>query len=171
MDSLIDLVLGNLWLIVIVIGIVSSIFGKKGDAGRQGQERSPSRPSVPGEEGGQPQRMTMREVYRQAIGELEKQMSPESEAQVRESRVPDVQTEPKTEVLKRAEAELRASEQKRKQAEARSQQLGRPAISDEESPIYVKDMEFGRDRLAEGIILSEVLGAPRSRKPHKSRRY
>ena len=170
MESLIDVILGNLWLVIIVIGVISSMFGKKRSPDQQPQN-SP-RSAVPSAETrGQPKRMTMKEVYRQAVQEIEKQLDPSGGAEGSKTEIQEAASKAEA-AAERAEEQRKTFEKKRKQAEAaRTQQLSRPAIGDEDSPIYVKDLQVSRERLAEGMILSEILGPPRSKKPHRSRRY
>jgi len=161
MEVLIDFFVRNPWLLIIVIGIVSSLSGKKKKPEQQQgptQSVQPARPQ---------QRPTVREVYRQAMQEI----SEASKPQVAEAELL-IEDELARNQEQKAELERAKLYQiKQQQLEkSKAAKLVLP-IEDDSSPIYNTNLQFNQQRLADGIIMSEVLGPPRARKNmHRSRR-
>lgn len=151
MEVLIDFFVRNIWLLIIVFGIISSLSGKKK---KPDQEQVPNRPARP------QQRPTVREVYRQAMQEMTEASKPP---------VDEASTLMEEELARNQEhkAELeRAKLYQKKQQQLDRIQAAKPVLSieDNSSPIYNTNLQFNQQRLVDGIIMSEVLGPPRARK-------
>ncbi|MGG3943450.1 hypothetical protein ABEV54_18645 [Peribacillus psychrosaccharolyticus] len=151
MEVLIDFFIRNPWLLIIVIGIVTSLSGKKK---KPEQEQTPNRPARP------QQQPTVREVYRQAMQEMtEASKPPVDEASML------MEEELARNQEHKAELE-RAKLYQKKQKQLERIKAAKPVlpIEDNSSPIYNTNLQFDQQRLVDGIIMSEVLGQPRARK-------
>jgi hypothetical protein len=164
MKDFIDFFLGNPFLIIVLIGILSSMLGKK---------KQPQDPNAP-------PKKKWQEVMQELQGEMQQgnQQQKPAPAPVRkvEQQAPqasEVIDETKNEANKRI-AELRRLQQKYDQErlyqKAKADQLT-STISDNNSPVYRKGPSFGKKQLIDGIIMSEVLGPPRAKRSlQRSRR-
>lgn len=152
MEVLIDFFVRNIWLLIIVIGIISSLSGKKKKP-EQEQEQGPNRPARP------QQRPTVREVYRQAMQEITEASKPQ---------VDEASTLMEEEFSRNQEqkAELERAKLYQKKQQLERIKAAKPVVSieDNSSPIYNTNLQFDQQRLVDGIIMSEVLGPPRARK-------
>ncbi|AXN37567.1 hypothetical protein [Peribacillus butanolivorans] len=167
MGDFIDFFLKNPFLIIVLIGILTSMLGKK---------KQPQQSDDPNT----PPKKKWQEVIRELQGEMaqgNQQQRPAS-APVRKveqqaAQAAEVIDETKTEANKRI-AELRRLQQKYDQErlyqKAKADQIT-SAISDNNSPLYRKGPSFGKKQLIDGIIMSEVLGPPRAKRSlQRSRR-
>jgi hypothetical protein len=145
MHSLTDLIFNNIWSIIVLIGIISSAAGKikksteKHSAGGHNNRKQISRKEPAGKQ--------------EEVHEKQQVQKPLSEA---------LREESAREELVRLSQQDAAIRQRRR---AEKMMSVRPsAIRDESSPVYRQDLAFTREKLAEGIILAEVLGPPRSKR-------
>ncbi|MBT2616852.1 MULTISPECIES: hypothetical protein [unclassified Bacillus (in: firmicutes)] len=164
MGDFIDFFLENPFLIIVLIGILTSMLGKK---------KQPKDPNTP-------PKKKWQEVMQELQGEMQqgKQQQRPAPAPVRKvepqaAQAAEVIDETTNEANKRV-AELRRLQQKYDQQrlyqKAKADQLT-SAISDNNSPVYRKGPSFGKKQLIDGIIMSEVLGPPRAKRSlQRSRR-
>ncbi|OIK13098.1 hypothetical protein [Bacillus sp. MUM 13] len=145
MHSLTDLILNNIWSIIVLIGIISSAAGKikksteKHSAGGHNNRKQISR-KEPAEK-------------QEEVHERHQVPKPLSEALREESAREELAR------LSQQDAIIRQRRMEEKMMSVRPS-----AIRDESSPVYRQDLAFTREKLAEGIILAEVLGPPRSKR-------
>ncbi|AOH55756.1 hypothetical protein ABE28_015450 [Peribacillus muralis] len=167
MGDIIDFFLGNPFLIIILIGIVSSMLGRK----KQSQQTdAPNGPP----------KKKWQEVMRELQGEMQGDQqqgrpapAPVRKAEQQAPQAAEIIDETKNEANKRI-AELRRLQQKYDQErlyqKAKADNIA-SSISDHVSPVYRKGPSFGKKQLIDGIIMSEVLGPPRAKRSlQRSRR-
>jgi Fe2+ transport system protein B len=164
MGGFIDFFLENPFLIIVLIGVLTSMLGKK----KQTQDP------------GTPPKKKWQEVMRELQGEMpqgnqQQKHAPPPVRKVEQQAAQAVEVidETKNEANKRI-TELRRLQQKYDQErlyqKAKADQLT-STISDNDSPVYRKGPSFGKKQLIDGIIMSEVLGPPRAKRSlHRSRR-
>ncbi|MGE7605487.1 hypothetical protein ACQKML_02660 [Peribacillus frigoritolerans] len=164
MGDFIDFFLKNPFLIIVLIGILTSMLGKK---------KQPQDPNTP-------PKKKWQEVMQELQGEMQQgnQQQRPAPAPVRKveqqpAQAAEVTDETTNEANKRI-AELRRLQQKYDQErlyqKAKADQLT-STISDNNSPVYRKRPSFGKKQLIDGIIMSEVLGPPRAKRSlQRSRR-
>ncbi|WP_249598432.1 hypothetical protein [Peribacillus frigoritolerans] len=164
MGDFIDFFLKNPFLIIVLIGILTSMLGKK---------KQPQDPNAP-------PKKKWQEVMQELQGEMQqgKQQQTPAPAPVRKveqqaAQAAEVIDETTNEANKRI-AELRRLQQKYDQErlyqKAKADQLT-STISDNNSLVYRKGPSFGKKQLIDGIIMSEVLGPPRAKRSlQRSRR-
>ncbi|QNK48065.1 hypothetical protein H7F28_22910 [Brevibacterium sp. PAMC23299] len=164
MGDFIDFFLKNPFLIIVLIGILTSMLGKK----KQAQD-----PNIP-------PKKKWQEVMQELQGEMQQgnQQQRPAPAPVRKveqqaAQAAEVIDETTNEANKRI-AELRRLQQKYDQErlyqKAKADQLT-STIADNNSPVYRKGPSFGKKHLIDGIIMSEVLGPPRAKRSlQRSRR-
>ncbi|MFJ8067776.1 hypothetical protein ACIQZD_02335 [Peribacillus sp. NPDC096447] len=164
MGEFIDFFLENPFLIIVLIGVLTSMLGKKK------QIQDPDTPP----------KKKWQEVMRELQGEVpqgnqQQKHAPPPVRKVEQQAAQAVEVidETKNEANKRI-AELRRLQQKYDQErlyqKAKADQLT-STISDNNSPVYSKGPSFGKKQLIDGIIMSEVLGPPRAKRSlHRSRR-
>jgi uncharacterized Zn finger protein len=164
MGDFIDFFLKNPFLIIVLIGILTSMLGKK---------KKPQDPNTP-------PKKKWQEVMQELQGEMQQgnQQQRPAPAPVRKveqqaAQAAEVIDETTNEANKRI-AELRRLQQKYDQErlyqKAKADQLT-STIADNNSPVYRKGPSFGKKQLIYGIIMSEVLGPPRAKRSlHRSRR-
>ncbi|MGE1102466.1 hypothetical protein [Peribacillus simplex] len=166
MGDFIDFFLKNPFLIIVLIGILTSMLGKK----KQQQQNDPNTPP----------KKKWQEVMRELQGEMQQgnQQQRPAPAPVRKveqqaAQAVEVIDETTNDANKRI-AELRRIQQKYDQErlyqKAKADKIT-SAISDNSSPVYRKGPSFGKKQLIDGIIMSEVLGPPRAKRSlQRSRR-
>ncbi|MFE4812265.1 hypothetical protein ACFQ9Y_13985 [Peribacillus simplex] len=166
MGDFIDFFLKNPFLIIVLIGILSSMLGKK----KLQQQNDPNTPP----------KKKWQEVMRELQGEMQQGNPPQrpAPAPVRKveqqaAQAVEVIDETTNDANKRI-AELRRLQQKYDQErlyqKAKADQLT-STISDNKSPVYRQGPSFGKKQLIDGIIMSEVLGPPRAKRSlQRSRR-
>lgn len=163
MGDFIDFFLENPFLIIVLIGVLTSMLGKK-------KTQDPNTPP----------KKKWQEVMRELQGEMPQgnQQQKHAPPPVRKvehqaAQAVEVIDETKNEANKRI-TELRRLQQRYDQdrlyQKAKADQLT-STISDNNSPVYRKGPSFGKKQLIDGIIMSEVLGPPRAKRSlHRSRR-
>ncbi|MGG0413032.1 hypothetical protein [Peribacillus simplex] len=163
MGDFIDFFLKNPFLIIVLIGILTSMLGKK----KQAQD-----PNTPPKKKWQE---VMRELQGEMQGDQQQRPAPAPVRKVEQQAAQAVEVidETKSEANERI-AELRRIQQKydqeRLNQKAKADQLT-STISDKNSPVYRKGPSFGKKQLIDGIIMSEVLGPPRAKRSlQRSRR-
>ncbi|MDP1420799.1 hypothetical protein Q8G35_21065 [Peribacillus simplex] len=163
MGDFIDFFLKNPFLIIVLIGILTSMLGKK----KQAQD-----PNTPPKKKWQE---VMRELQGEMQGDQQQRPAPAPVRKVEQQAAQAVEVidETKSEADERI-AELRRIQQKYDQErlyqKAKADQLT-STISDKNSPVYRKGPSFGKKQLIDGIIMSEVLGPPRAKRSlQRSRR-
>lgn len=154
MEFLFDLLFSNLPIIIIVIGVISSFLGKWKTSSPEGKAK---RKKIP-------------EIFKEAVEEHypEKKSTPKKhQSRQRDSRHPD--RNPR-EILKETSDGIAGKlNQARMDVEQKlPDQEKRPAITHKSKevhkiPEYKADLHFDRQKLIDGIIMSEVLGPPKSR--------
>ena len=167
MGDFIDFFLKNPFLIIVLIGILTSMLGKK---------KQPQQFDDPNT----PPKKKWQEVMQELQGEMQQgnQQQRPAPAPVRKveqqaAQAAEVIDETTNEANKRI-AELRRLQQKydkeRLYQKAKADQLT-STIADNNSPVYRKGPSFGKKQLIDGIIMSEVLGPPRAKRSlQRSRR-
>lgn len=163
MGDFIDFFLKNPFLIIVLIGILTSMLGKK----KQAQD-----PNTPPKKKWQE---VMRELQGEMQGDQQQRPAPAPVRKVepQAAQTVEVVDETKNEANERI-AELRRIQQKYDQErlyqKAKADQLT-STISDKNSPVYRKGPSFGKKQLIDGFIMSEVLGPPRAKRSlQRSRR-
>ncbi|MEP9406993.1 hypothetical protein ABKP09_11795 [Peribacillus frigoritolerans] len=163
MGDFIDFFLKNPFLIIVLIGILTSMLGKK----KQAQD-----PNTPPKKKWQE---VMQELQGEMQGDQQQRPAPAPVRKVEQQAAQAVEVidETKNEANERI-AELRRIQQKYDQErlyqKAKADQLT-STISDNNSPVYRKGPSFGKKQLIDGIIMSEVLGPPRAKRSlQRSRR-
>jgi hypothetical protein len=164
-------------LIMILIGLLSTLFGKKGE----GQEQQPKRPPGPQQRRPSQQQPAGRREPAQQRPQNQGQPAqqrpenrgrqPHPAASTRERRperaaasipqltdVQKVYEERRREVMEPARYELRSESQRT------ANQGGKPDV-----PVSL-DLKPDAERLIEGIAWAQVLGPPRAREPHRTMR-
>lgn len=172
MQSLIDLITSNLWIILILFGVISGLFGKKKKPDQQ------SRPTLPTKAGtrqpvnqGRTQRQeqparNIREVYQQAKRAIQ------DEAKAIRSQAEPVQHEVKVnlEDEKAALHQQREKHRVEKVEQTESSALMQRTISDANSPVYQPSLHMNNQKLIDGMIMSEILGPPRAKQKRRTGR-
>lgn len=167
MGDLIQFFLSNPFLLIILIGVVTSMLGRKK---QQEQKNNPNNP---------PKRK-WQDVMQELQGEMpqkEQRKAPVpttvNKAEKRVVQSAEIVDETKSQAEKRI-AELRRLQQKYEQERVEQKTKADDmisAISDNSSPVYLKGPSFGKKQLIDGIIMSEVLGSPRAKRSlQRSRR-
>lgn len=167
MGDFIDFFLKNPFLIIVLIGILTSMLGKK----KQPQQF---------EDPNTPPKKKWQEVMRELQGEMQQgnpqqrpAPAPVRKVEQQGAQAVEVIDETTNDANKRI-AELRRLQQKYDQErlyqKAKADQLT-STISDNKSPVYRQGPSFGKKQLIDGIIMSEVLGPPRAKRSlQRSRR-
>lgn len=166
MGDLIQFFLSNPFLLIILIAVATSMFGRK----KQPQQNNPNNPP----------KKKWQEIMQELQGEMpqkEQRQSPvPASAQKAEKRVVHSAgpvDETKAQAEKRI-AELRRLQQKYEQERVEQKEKAdriTTAISDDSSSVYHKGPSFTKKQLIDGIIMSEVLGPPRAKRSlQRSRR-
>lgn len=177
---MIDFLFSNPIIIIILIGVISSLLKKKNNKRNQpksGQSQAP--------------KPIWKEVIRefQDAFEEEKKKLPKTIEQTKTNQLPDSQQKDVDAERKRvAELKRLQQEYEEKHDQEEKSELAMPTvveiptsakvisvptthtISDKKSPIYNKEISFGKQELINGIIMSEVLGPPRSKRSVKETR-
>ncbi|MEH6946688.1 hypothetical protein V7068_06350 [Bacillus sp. JJ634] len=156
----------NPFLLIILIGILSSMFKKKKEPNRT----SPRQPEAP--------KKKWQEVI-QEIQEEKPTAKPIQEAKpVQSTESVEIQEEDERRIADLKRLQQAYEEQQKRERESETA-ISTPSIasaaakviSDNRSPVYHKELSFGKQELINGIIMSEVLGPPRAtRSLRQSRR-
>jgi hypothetical protein len=167
MGDLFQFFLDNPFLLIVLIGFLTSVLGRKKQLKQNDNPNS------------QPKRK-WQDIMRELQGEVpqgkQKQNTmpaPAGKMAKRTVQTAEMADETKAEAEKRV-AELKRMQQKydeeRLRQKAKADQIT-SAISDHSSPVYSKGPSFSKKQLIDGIIMSEVLGPPRvKRSLQRSRR-
>jgi hypothetical protein len=170
---MIEFLFSNPIIIIILIGVISSLLKKKS---KPNQQKS-----------GQPQ--AQKPVWQEVVREIEEEWREEKH------KIPKTMQEAKSVLADKDAERKRVEELKRLQKEYEEQQIreveakpdssavfpmpdqvkGTPVasmntISDKRSPIYNNQPSFGKQELINGIIMSEILGPPRAKRSEKQSR-
>lgn len=157
----------NPFLIIILIGIISSLFKRvKGE-----QEQQPKRrPNPPMQQGQNPDERMPRESK-----PLSRTQSPKTKSPVKDWEPSSVPENPFLDIQKKYEERRRESTSKRNNPQP-SYERSKPSvkvnkeINDSPGDVSI-DLNPEADRVIEGIAWAQVLGPPRSRNPyHRDRR-
>ncbi|WHY55135.1 hypothetical protein [Peribacillus simplex] len=168
MGDFIDFFLQNPFLIIVLIGILTSMLGKK----KQHQQHDD--PNVP-------PKKKWQEVMRELQGEMQQGNPQQRPAPAPVRKVEQQQPAQAVEVIDETtnEANKRIAELRRLQQKYDQERLYQKAkadqltstISDNNSRVYREGPSFGKKQLIDGIIMSEVLGPPRAKRSlQRSRR-
>ncbi|KMY50846.1 hypothetical protein [Peribacillus loiseleuriae] len=168
MESLFDLIFGNIWVIAIIIGIVSSMFKKKKE--KQSEPKRTGTPTAPINQKPvreQNPRYERTKTIRQFYEEAKKSMEAPRPAALETEH----EAKPATEVWAK-EQELKKQESERtRKMQPKSVSAVRNEISDHNSPVYQTNFEITQQKVMDGIIMAEVLGPPRAKnRPRLGRR-
>ena len=173
-----EFLFSNPIILIILIGVISSLLKKKNNSNQQKssqpQESKPIWQEV------------IREVKEEWLEEKKQIPKTIQEAKSVFSPVDDNKSEEEAERKRIAELKRLQNEYEEKQKHTEVQSnprtaavfptsasakdvpvLSVSAIADNGSPIYNKEMTFGKQELINGIIMSEVLGPPRSKRSLK----
>ncbi len=170
---MIEFLFSNPIIIIILIGVISSLLKKKS---KPNQQKS-----------GQPQ--AQKPVWQEVVREIEKEWREEKH------KIPKTMQEAKSILVDKDAERKRVEELKRLQKEYEEQHTREvepephsPAvspmpdramttpvrsmktISDGSSPIYNNQPSFGKQELINGIIMSEILGPPRAKRSERQSR-
>lgn len=154
-------------LIFLLIGLISSIF--KRSKGEEKQKQRPKRPA-------QPIRPVQREPMSNSETSIPEEVDsrPMQRTQAQRQELRKAQPNPQSALL---DIQKKYEERKKQEHEASRSTLNRPLIQPEatkESASLESSMQLKpeADRLIEGIAWAQILGEPRSKKPHRTmRRY
>lgn len=150
----------NPFLLIILIGILSSMFKKKKEPNRT----SPRQPEAP--------KKKWQEVIQEIQEEWEEQTTakPIQEAKpVQPAESVEIQEEDERRIAELKRLQQAYEEQQKRERESETA-ISTPSIvaakviSDDQSPVYHKELSFGKQELINGIIMSEVLGPPRAKR-------
>ncbi|MGE7601175.1 hypothetical protein ACQKL5_01605 [Peribacillus sp. NPDC097675] len=167
MGDLIQFFLNNPYLLIILIGVATSMLGRKK---KQSQQNNPNTPP----------KKRWQDVMQELQGEVpqkEQRKTPMSASgNIDEKHVvqtAEIVDETKAQAEKRI-AELRRLQQKYEQERVEQKEKADQItsnLSDNGSPVYHKGPSFNKKQLIDGIIMSEVLGPPRAKRSlQRSRR-
>lgn len=169
---MLDFLFENPFLLLILIGILSSMFtSKKAKDNKSGKQQGPKK--------------KWQEVLQELQGEWEEQKKQASDS-VRpiQTEEPSKQDEARVAELKRLQQEyeeqqaaLEAAKTKEyenmlanaKQIESMQYDYA-STITDKASPVYKHRLKFGKEEVVQGIIMSEVLGKPRAKQSFRQQR-
>lgn len=161
MESLFDLIFGNIWVIAIIIGVITSMFSKKKD--KQGEPKRTGTPTTPVNqkpvrEQNQP-RHDQAKTIRQFYEEAKKAMEPPRPAveEIEHEAKPTAEVWAKEQELKQQEAERKRKIQLKEDLAVRKE------ITDDNSPVYQTNFTISQQKVLDGIIMAEVLGPPRAK--------
>ncbi|MGN1400752.1 MAG: hypothetical protein ACI4XL_04545 [Bacillus sp. (in: firmicutes)] len=159
-EEIIDFIFGNIFILIIILGAISSFFGKK-----ESKEKRPAAPSQP-RPNPNPVSDTLKEFqrkYQESIGEEKKAAEPLAS--------------PIRGKVKKAEPAISSAhddflkEQERLQEKARqiSRKTNsiRSTIATEKAGEKAEMPVFSKNTLVNGIIMAEVLGKPRARRMNR----
>ncbi|AZV44438.1 MULTISPECIES: hypothetical protein [Peribacillus] len=152
----------NPFLLIILIGILSSMFKKKKEPNRT----SPRQPEAP--------KKKWQEVIQEIQEEWEEKTTakPIQEAKpVQSAEAVEVQEEDERRIAELKRLQQAYEEQQKRERESETAvstpsiaSAAAKVISDDQSPVYHKELSFGKQELINGIIMSEVLGPPRAKR-------
>lgn len=165
---MIEFLLQNPLLIVVLIGIITSIFGNKSKQEQQKQQQKQKQQQQRQQETRQQQTMSA-EVER----EERKPIADVNEDQLKKY-AKEVSTHYEAEISDRkqeVEEKIAALRKQRKQAEKKANAFLSSTEKGASSSLNVKQpsMTVGSQKLVDAVIWSEILGPPRSMKPHRAR--
>ena len=150
----------NPFLLIILIGILSSMFKKKKEPNRT----SPRQPEAP--------KKKWQEVIQEIQEEWEEKTTakPIQEAKpVQSAEAVEIQEEDERRIAELKRLQQAYEEQQKRERESETA-ISTPSIaaakviSDDRSSVYHKELSFGKQELINGIIMSEVLGPPRAKR-------
>lgn len=158
-----DFLFDNPFIIVVLIGIISSFFKKNKEEKKQTTQRSP-KPFVERTPKPKP------EIFKQLEQEITKYLVPERQE------VPTKQETAKKSIQSDyLEAKKQAEAKPPVLQEQNSEQVllevqGEQYQMESSPPLTVPRASFSvdKDRLADAVIWSEILGPPRAKRPHRS---
>lgn len=168
MEALFELI-GNPFVIFVLIGILSSLFNKAKGNSKDNQQRRPVRPvSKPAEMQGP------------AKAQREPRRAPRP-VQTRPVQPEPVNTETRAAAPSSIQKEYQEKKRQAEKVESKPRTVDRGRLSSEAAPAVsrfsdakaepVLDFQPDQERLIEGLIWAEVLGQPRAKKPyHPGRR-
>ena len=162
MGDLIEFLFQNPFLLIILIGIISSVLGKRKPKDRQAADASQPKKKwtevmqeYQGQSRPEPKAERPKQPIRQAVQASAKQSE-----------------ETKSEAEKRI-AELRRLQQKydreRVQHKEKAERIA-GEIASEASPVYNTAPSFGKKELIDGIVMAEILGPTRAKRNLKNSR-
>lgn len=175
---MLEALLENPFIIIILLGVLSSLFGKgKAKEEQQRQQRPQQSQRQPQQPQAQPRKMTQPSVPQRDL-QTERVDTFEQERRVQPSVFETVQTEIETEFEKqrRAHADrLKVLEAERFALEKRAEDIHtglnkHPKMMPTTCKVTTNDpLPSYSSRLVEGIVLAEILGKPRAKNPHRER--
>ena len=154
MGNIFDLIFENFWVAIILFGIVSSLFG--GDKKQQNKKPYSETTLVPAITPAKPEHKPMPQQQRYAKKVQETTAEVPYEQQVKEE----------LSTARAYNAEKAAMKNKeREQLPRKSHNYNRPLVDEK-----VTQGTFSQNEIVNGIIMSEILGAPRAKKPYSRAR-
>ena len=173
LGALIDFILDNMFFVIILFGLISSL-GKKKTTDADETTRHPSQPRhTPVEMEKERQEKQRKKMTGQSLREIMEQMERQISASLED---------PEEKKAKEAAIETHRQEQLRLELERQNQlqQSSRPERGEKvapvavtNSPIYANDLtkskalSFDKQSVTQGIIYSEILSKPRALNPYQ----
>ena len=151
MENLLDLIFENFWVVIILFGIVSSLFG--GDKKQQNKKpysETTQMPTITPAKQAEPKQMPQQQHHAKKV----------QEAAVRVQNKQRVKEELSTAQTYLAEKAAMMNKET-EQLPRKSRDLNRQ-LADEK----VTQGTFSQNEIVNGIIMAEILGAPRAKKPY-----
>jgi hypothetical protein len=146
MESFFDFLFSNIALLVIIIGVISTFVGKWRNGTSEGEVKRKRIPEI------------IRETMSEYNQEKPKQWPNGQPVARTELHVPQKKLE-----AGELEAKLKQARDITEQKLPETRPMIHTPILDTESPVYKPDLRFDREKLIDGIIMSEVLGPPKSK--------
>ena len=156
----------NPFILVVLIGLISSLFGKKGD--QEDQKKQPANPRRPQQ---QPRQPYDRKGTGQRQGRPQPRLEPASAKQIpAKVKMEDYQPEALTELQEKYEEKKRAEAALKRAGQTRPGRLDRSGADPIRANEIGLDLKPEGERLIEGLAWSQILGEPRSKQPHRTMR-
>jgi len=158
MESLFDLIFENFWVLLILFGIVSSLFG--GDKKKQKQKpysETTQMPTMTPTILTESKKVLQRQNDEKKVKEIAAAVIPENTQQVKE----ELPTAYNYLTEKQAKLQRQSEPMRKKTPDLQVQKVDEKATRG----------TFSQDEVVNGLIMAEILGPPRAKKPHaRSRR-
>lgn len=153
-----DFIFENPFLIIIILGILSSLFKKpKNDRGMEGRESQPYDETSP---------LPMPDIFKQfGFEEQEKEEKPVSqEISSEELLKSDYQEKARAKIAELQERDRARERTDRRPVLREEPEINRPLHTEEKRAVSIS-----QERLKEAVVWAEILGPPRSKRPHRYR--
>ena len=158
--NLIDFILDNAFLLVIILGAISSVLGKGNKKeGSSLPERQKQRPTVT---------QTLKDYQRKYEETIEQSKRAMGDYGLPETPRETMQEAAEAEISSAMDEYLEKQEELRRKAEAMEQKIGRIKDTSSGVPSEPKKMAaFSKNPVVNGLIMAEVLGPPKSKRSRR----